>query len=283
MGLRLRLRFMDGGGLVVRDLIAGTADFGIFGLPAAMMSNLRDNALVALAAQDGLPLYSLVVREDLRRRIRTIADLRGRSIGVFTGSPGVKTTSQQLAELVLANNGVSPSSVNFLPAGQSFDTQAASLSSRAIDAIFSDEPQATELSMRKLGFILFSTGRPSDIATTPGAGFLRATLISTRDRVNRDPMLAEKMVRILQSVLGRISSQSPEVTADTLRLTEPLRSAFILTARSYPQQYSADARFSKQQLGQTEIFFRKSNPENPKAQGYSVDRMVIDRWAGSKP
>src|SRR5512140_466354 len=35
-GVALRLRFVDGGGVAIRELTSGNAQFGVFGVPAAM-------------------------------------------------------------------------------------------------------------------------------------------------------------------------------------------------------------------------------------------------------
>ena len=38
-GLELRLKFVNGGGVAISDLATGNAEFGVFGLPAAMLYN----------------------------------------------------------------------------------------------------------------------------------------------------------------------------------------------------------------------------------------------------
>ena len=51
----------------IKDLLSGNVLFGVFGLPAAMGVNLAtpgNPRLVALAALDDLPLYTLMVRTD---------------------------------------------------------------------------------------------------------------------------------------------------------------------------------------------------------------------------
>lgn len=40
-GISLRLSFVSGGGVAITDLLNGDAQFGVFGLPAAMNSNLK--------------------------------------------------------------------------------------------------------------------------------------------------------------------------------------------------------------------------------------------------
>ena len=57
--------------------------------------------------------------------------MRGKVIGVNTSTRASKTTSQQLAELLLASDGVSLDSVRIVPAGQSWDEQSSLMISGA--------------------------------------------------------------------------------------------------------------------------------------------------------
>ena len=61
LGLPLRLSFVGGGGVAIQELRSGNVEFAVFGLPAMVRANLLGGAqMVALAAVDDLPLYTLV-------------------------------------------------------------------------------------------------------------------------------------------------------------------------------------------------------------------------------
>lgn len=282
-GIALRLKFGNGGGVAIQDLLNGNAEYAVFGLPAAMHANFREQRLVALAAMDDLPLYTLMVRTDLRGKVKRIADLKGLAIGVFSNSLATKTTTHQVAELLLRTNKVPIDSVRIVSAGASWETQSSAFISGAIDATVCDEPFGTRLSSEKLAFQLYSTGNPADVKTTPGGGFLRATLIARRDRVQANPVLAERMVKMVKRTLEWIASNKPEQIADALSLPSEERKPFIDVFNKYPRQLSRDAKFSQAQMRETELFVRASAPDNPDAQRYAVDSMVMDQWAGRKP
>jgi len=93
----------------LQELMTRNADFAVAGLPAAMSQRVNGNAVVALAAVSDAPLFVLMVRADLAGKVKTVADLKGKVVGVNTSSLSSKTTSQQLAELVLKTNSVSHS------------------------------------------------------------------------------------------------------------------------------------------------------------------------------
>lgn len=283
-GIALRLRFVDGGGVAIRDLQSGVAGFAVFGLPAALDANARGAVLVALAAVDDLPLYTLVVRADLRGRVKRIADLAGRPVGIHSNSLSARTTSQQVLELLLRHHAVPSPGPKFIAAGQSWDTQSAALISGSVDAVMTDEPFATRMALDKLAFTLFSTGDAAAVAALPGAGFLRATLVARREQVEASPDLAGRMVATVQAVLRWMAVRAPEEIAEALGLPPgPERRAFVETYRKYPRQYSRDGAFSAAQLKETESFYRAAGGVGAKADVVSIETMVVDRWAGRKP
>jgi NitT/TauT family transport system substrate-binding protein len=282
-GIALRLKFVDGGGVAIQDLDNGNASYAVFGVPAALNSNARQNRLVVLAAINDLPLYTLMVRADLRDRIRRVRDLRGRVIGIHSNSLATRTTSHQMADLLLRNNGLTPADVNYVAAGQNWETQSSAFIGRTVDASMCDEPFGTRLASEKLAFALYSTGDPADALSTPGAGFLRAALMARRDVAQANPGLCERMVAMVRRSLAWMASHKPEEVADLLGLVGTERSAFVQVARKFPRQYSTDARFSRAQLRETEIFTRATDPDNTALRAYPIDAMILDRWAGTKP
>jgi NitT/TauT family transport system substrate-binding protein len=283
-GLPLRLSFVGGGGVAIQELRARNVEFAVFGLPAMVRANLTGGArMVALAAVDDLPLYTLVVRSDLRGSVRSLRDLAGRTLGVHSNSLLVRTTSHQLAEYLLRREGVDMDSVKVLAAGQSWETQSSMFISRSIDASMCDEPFATRLEAEGLAFKLFSTGNPADAASAPGSGFLRAVLVALKERADVAPERAERAVRLVQRVLAWIHGHSDEQFVDALGMQGAERSSTLAVARAYPRQYSPDGRFSARQLAETEAFFRASNDDLPQLATLRLDAMVLDRWAGRKP
>jgi NitT/TauT family transport system substrate-binding protein len=239
---------------------------------------------VALAAMDDLPLYTLMLRSDLRGQVRSLADLRGRTIAVHSNSLATKTTSTQLAELVLRSAGIGPEAVRFVAGGQSWETQSAVMRSRTVDASMCDEPIGARLEAEGLAIVLFSTGRPEDAGAVPGAGFLRATLIARRDRVEADAATTARVVDMALRTLRWIAANPPEAMADALQLRAGAeRDAFLLVRRRFVRMFSTDGKFSEAQLRQTVLFTRNSSPEHKALQSYDLNAMVVDRWVGRKP
>lgn len=282
-GAEVRLVFVPGGGVALENLLTNNVDFAVVGLPAAMSARLRDSRVIALAPVNDLPLYALMVREGLRGKVKTVADLKGRVIGVHSNSVTTKTNSHQLVDLVLRENGVSPDSVRTVAVGQRWQSEAAMLATGEADAVMGDEPYASRMEAEKLAFPLLHMGNPEQVKTLPGAGFLRATLIGRRDLVERDPQKAEAMVRIVKHVLAWVAESSTTTITKAIGRAGTTEGEYLqLVLQKYPRQYSRDGKFSTRQLQETELFFHRSQSSDSAARELKLESMVVDRWAGRK-
>jgi NitT/TauT family transport system substrate-binding protein len=282
-GARVTVRFASGGGVVMDELLNNNADFGVLGLPAAMSTRLKDRRVVAIAAVDDLPLYVLLVRQGLKGKVKSVADLKGRILGVHSNSLTTKTNSHQLLELVLQQSGVTPDMVRVVPVGQRWKSEAAMLATGDADAIMGDEPHAARLLANKQAFALLHLGNPADAARIPGGAFLRGSLVARTDQLEQNPAKAELMVRILKRTLDWMAKASPEeIIAKAGIQDAEEKKHFLAVLKKFPRQYSRDGKFSTRQLKDTEIFFHASQRGNPQAQALKIESMIVDRWAGRK-
>jgi NitT/TauT family transport system substrate-binding protein len=282
-GAEVRTFFAPGGNDALSEMLSNNTDFAVVGMPAAMSVRLNDPRVVALAAINDLPLYVLLVRQGLKDKVRSVADLKGRTIGLHSNSATNKTTSQQVLELIFRRGGVPPDSYRKVSIGRRWDSEALMLRSGEADAVIADEPHATRMVEDKIAFKLLHLGDPETMRNYAGTGFLRGTLIGRRDRLEKDPVKSETMVRIIQRTLKWMASHSAEEIADKLEIANPEeRRRLIALLRKYPRQYSKDGKFSIRQLTETEIFFIDSQAGNPAAAAFRIDSMVEDRWAGRK-
>lgn len=280
-GAAVELIQVGGGAVALQELMNRNSDFAVAGFPAAMSLRANGGDVVGLAAVNDLPLFILMVRADLKGRVKGVADLRGRVIGVNTSSLSSKTTSQQLAELVLKSAGVSPDEVRIIAAGQSWMEQSSLLLSGSADAVMGDEPFASRLLAEKQVFFLTNLTDPADTRLIPGAGFLHATLEARGETVRNEPRKAEKMVRILRRTLQWMASHSPEDAVRKLDVGDPEEKRSLLaTLKKYKRLYSPDGRFSSAQLRETQHFFRATSGSNPAAQALEIESIIVARWAG---
>ncbi len=278
-GVQLVLHHVGGGGLALNDLRMRKVDFAVAGVPAAMSAKARGNDVVVLAPVNDLTLFILMVRSGLKGEVNSVSDLGGRIIGVNSSSLSSKTTSQQLAELLVKNAGLPLTKVRFVAAGQSWDEQSASIRNGTADAILGDEPFASRLRDCGEVFFLVNLANPADAAKIPGAGFLHAAVETRSDVIQQTPRKAEKMVAVVRRTLAWMASHTPEQIVEALRIENTeVRQSILAALRQYPRLYSPDARFSARQTRETDTFFAAT-------EGMSglLASMIDARWAGNKP
>jgi ABC-type nitrate/sulfonate/bicarbonate transport system substrate-binding protein len=237
--------------------------------------------VVGIAAVDNAPLFVLMVRADLKGKVKRISDLRGKVIGVNTSTQNSKTTSQQLVELLLKSDGVDFDMVRIVPAGQSWLEQSSLMISGTADALMGDEPFASRLAADGKVFFLANLADDATQKKIRGANFLHATLETRSEIIKNSPQKVEKMTRILVKSLQWIARHKPEEVVDQLKVSDPKeRASLLLALRKYPHIYSRDGKFSTSQLKETELFFRQSNVGNAKAQSLQIESIINDKWAG---
>lgn len=283
-GVQVQLIHVDGGGAALNQLSTRNVDFATVALPVFMSLRAHGGKVVALAAAANAPLYSLAVRADLKGKVRKMADLRGRVLGLPTSSLTSKSGPEQFLQLVLRAEGLAPEAVRVIPAGLTVESNSALLLSGRVDAILTEGVIVSHLVSEGKVFILLNFTDPAVAQRIPGAGFLHATLGTRAELLEQQPESAAKMVRILQRSLSWMASHTPQQLVDKLGITDDLqRSSLLAALKSSPQLFSRDGRFSTAQLKETEIFFRLANEEDPAAQALRLETMIDARWAGRKP
>ena len=282
-GAELHVSFSPSGGSSLVEMMTNNADFAMVGMPAAMSVRLKDPRVIALAAVDDLPLYVLLVRQGLKDQVKKISDLKGRTIGLHADSATIKTTSQQVLELIFRRGGVPAESYRKVSIGRRWESESMMLRTGTADAVIADEPEATQMVEDKVAFPLLHLGNPETMRLYAGTGFLRGVLIGRKDRLDKDPGKSETMVKIIQRTLKWMASHTPEEIVDKLDIPTPNeRDRLITLLRKFPRQYSTDGKFSTRQLAETEIFFIDSQRGNSAAESFRIESMVYDRWAGRK-
>jgi len=282
-GLALDIRYTGGGPQAIRAMLEHNSDFAAAGLSALALQKLNGKPVVCVAPMTRVPAYTLLVRADLRGKVRQIADLRGRVVGVKGHVPGGRSTSQLFAEYLLAQAGLQPDQVNYVSAGQSYDSQHAALASGAVDAIVGDEPFVTRLVRQKVAFVLADYHDLEPTRKQLGGLFLNGMIGTREDMVAQRPELVGKMVRMVGRTLAWIAAHKAEDMVAALSPSEPEeRKTLLDVLRLRKNIYSPDGRISDEQLAAVDRFLRATEPAIA-ARGLSVRSLVDARWAGSAP
>lgn len=278
LGAELAIRRFHSGVQTLENMIAGDAHFAATAFTTMPSFFARGMKSVALASvTSGVAPYAVLVRNDLAAHIRSIKDLKGRSIGVPLGSSASKTILQLLMELWLDAYGVKRDEVRWVPAGMNLDGMRGALVSGSVDAVFCEEPLAGTLARKKIGTQLASLADPNNPAHFVARKHLRVVIASTPERVAANPQRAEQMVRMLQRSLAWMRQNSPEAVVAKLNLPDrELARDLAATMRRTPGLYSTDGRFPDADIEATRQFLEVTG--TPLPAGIDIRSLIDDRW-----
>lgn len=278
---RVQIRHFPSGVHALEDMLAGNADFAGLGFSVLPTLRAKGRDVVAVAPLcDSTPPLAVVVHAALRGKVHTLADLRGRSIGVPIGSAQSKTYTQRMAELMLASGGVQPDQVRWVGTGQNIEGQIGALSGQVADAVFCEEPFTTMLVDRGIGFVLTDLHAPQNRAGIPGVGHLRAVLATHGALVREDPQRVALTVEMLQRTLAWMQVQKAAAIIARLDVgdDQERRERVIAMMRS-PDMFPPDTRFSRAQIEATRAFLAGGDP----AAEFTDPAQCVDAtWAGSR-
>jgi NitT/TauT family transport system substrate-binding protein len=280
-GLELDVRYVSGGPIAFKHLQDRNVDFAAAGLPALALQRLSGGPVVCVVAASQVPAYTLLVRSDLKRKVKKIGDLKGKVIGGKGHVPGGRSTSQLVTEYVLGLSGVTPAMVNFVSVGQSYESQQAALASGVVDAIMGDEPFATRFVKEKVAFALADFHDLNATRKMFGGLFLNGHLATREDYIARHPEVVEKMVKAIKRTLVWIDLHTAVEIVDALGIKDPAeRMALLDVLKVRKNIYSPDGQISDEQVATVERFIHAT--ETTEAGGtFSLKSIINARWAGS--
>jgi NitT/TauT family transport system substrate-binding protein len=278
LGAQLAIRYLPSGVQALENVLAGDADFAGVGFSVMPAFASKGKPVVALATlSSGTPPYAVLVRNDLRQQIRSLHDLRGRSIGIPLGSPTTKTYLQVLMELWLQSYGVKSNEVRWVPASMNFEGMHGVLASGAVDAVFCEEPLSGTLVRKKIGAQLASLSDPKNPARIVGHQHLRAVIASTPAIIAARPRRAELMVRMLQRVIRWVATTPAAEVVARLGVKDAELAADIADAlRRLPKLFSPDGGFKPEEIESTRQFLVASGASLPP--GMDIRTLIDDRW-----
>ncbi|HEY9198442.1 MAG TPA: ABC transporter substrate-binding protein [Gammaproteobacteria bacterium] len=275
---QLAIRYHPTGVLALEDMLAGNAEFAGVGFPVLPKFLEQGRSVVAVARlSSGAPPYAIIVRADLVDEIRSIGDLRGRTLGVPVGSVTTKTYLQMVAELWVSSYGVRPQQLRWAPITQTFDGVYGAMAGQTVDAVFCEEPYSASLVRQGLGVTLASLSDPRNPVSVVGRDHLRAVIVTTPDFVGKRPERVQQMMRMLRRALQWTATATPQALVDRLEIADPAQRADIIDALTrLPPPYSGDGRFSETEIAATRDFIRAVGIELPHQR--DVKTLIDDRW-----
>jgi NitT/TauT family transport system substrate-binding protein len=210
-GLDVEILDIKGGGSQAASaLIGGSVDFSANAIDHAIKAKVQKKDLVAIHSHVRLPVMGLVVANKYRGEIKSIADLKGRPLGVT--SPGSQT--HMVLGFLLAKGGVRADEVKIVGAGGS--TMPLAIEKDSVHAGMMVDPFFTVFMKQGKGYALVDMFTSKGTVEAMGGEVQGTTLLTRPDVIAKRPATVQKMVNALVKANKFIVGSSGEELARAL-------------------------------------------------------------------
>ncbi len=227
-GLEPRGFNFDTGGKSIAALVGGSADFAANALEHAIKAKVQGKDLVYVFSSTRLPGFGLVASSAHRNEIKTVADLKGKAVGVS----GIGVASHVLLDYMLKTNGVDPKDVKVIAVGLS--TLPPALEGGKIVAGMAGEPFFSRLIAKGTAFSLGNMSTLKDTRAILGGEYAFSGAITRPDVIQKRPHVVQKVVTALVKASHFIQTKTPEeivaaippdLVGDRVQYVETLRAS----------------------------------------------------------
>lgn len=204
--------FVTGSGGTLRTaMIAKEFDVGLFGFVHVPIARIGGSPWKAVFSTHDLEIFSLVVRSELKNKVRTVADLRGMKVGFST--PGA--SSWYVGSLFLKKAGLDPEKdLQYVSLGGDPGVIYTSLKTGKVDAFSAWEPTTTRVIEEGVAFPLVRIWEPEEHKKWIGEKALSLMVITREDVIKEKPDLVRRIVNAHKKALSFIRARSSAEITD---------------------------------------------------------------------
>lgn len=203
-GLELYIRDFDGGSQALKAALAGTADVVSGAYEHTIGLQARGQAYQAFVLQGRAPQIAMGVSPKTLPHYRQLSDLKGRRIGV--SAPGSSTN--MVANLVLARAGIRPHEVQFVGVGTSAGALKA-FRTGEIDALSNIDPVMTVLEKSGEIRIVSDTRTLKGTRDVFGGPMPAACLYASQAFIERHPATCQALANGVVHALKWLQTAGP--------------------------------------------------------------------------
>ena len=226
-GLDVEILDIKGGGSQAASaLIGGSVDFSANAIDHAIKAKVQGKDLLGRPFARPAAAMGLVVANKYKGEIKSIADLKGRPLGVT--SPGSQT--HMVLGYLLAKNGVKPDEVKIIGAGG--NTMPLAIEKDTVHAGMMVDPFFTVFMKQGKGYALVDMFTTKGTLEAMGGEVQGTTLLTRPDVIAKRPATVQKMVnalvranKFIRRLLGRGAGQAASQGAGGDPSSTPSRSS----------------------------------------------------------
>lgn len=211
-GLDVNINDFAGGSKSLQALIGGSVDVVTGAYEHTIRMQVKGQPIQAVIELGRYPGIVLAVREELKDEVTSVADLKGKKIGVT--APGSSTNN--FATYLLAKAGLSDSDVSFIGVGGGA-TAVASMLRGEIDATSNLDPAISTLVSGGNAFVLADSRTEEGMQQIFGVDSLPAAVLYTKPEfIEENPKTTQALVNALHKALVWLSTATPEDVVATV-------------------------------------------------------------------
>ncbi|PFH11630.1 NitT/TauT family transport system substrate-binding protein [Collimonas sp. PA-H2] len=207
-GLDVQISDFAGGAKALQALIGGSADVVSGAFEHTISMQAKNQRITAFVLQGRAPQIVMGVSNKTMPNYKTIADLKGKKIGVT--APGSSTS--MMSNFVLAKGGLKPTDVSYIGVGASAGALSA-LRSGSIDVIVNLDPLITMMQKNNEIRIISDTRTLKDTNAVFGGPMPAATLYASADFIKKYPNTTQALTNAMVRALKWLQKATPEDVA----------------------------------------------------------------------
>lgn len=261
-GLDVTINDFGGGAKSLQALIGGSVDAVAGAYEHTIRMQAKGQDIVATIELGRFPGIVLVKRRDVADKYRSIADLKGATIGVT--APGSSTNF--FVNYLLAKNGLSPDDVSFVGVGVGLSA-VAQMKRGEIDAMANLDPVITKLENDGDVVVMADSRSKEGNDAIFGGQNPAAVLYLKSDFVAANPVTTQKLTNAFYKALRWLQAATPEDVAAVVPQEYLLgdRQLYIAAVKASEPTYSVDGVIPESGMKNALEMLAEFDPELRKA------------------
>jgi len=190
--LDVTLSYASAGTEAATALLSGSVDFTGNSLDHSIKAQLAGKPTKMVVSFSKTPGAAIVVRNDLKDKVKSLKDLKGMTVGatsVGSGTHLILTYALNQAGLIQDKD------YTFKPCGSG--TMAATLDSKGADACINSDPFITQYVAANKGFILKDYRAEKDTTELLGGPYQFTGAVTTQEFIQKSPDVVQRVVNAL--------------------------------------------------------------------------------------
>ncbi|ASU38083.1 nitrate ABC transporter substrate-binding protein [Herbaspirillum sp. meg3] len=206
-----------------------------------------------------------MVRSDLASQIRSMADLKGRTLGVT----GLGSSSSFLAQYLASRNGLKTSDYSMLPVGAG-NTLIAALKQKRVDVVWTTEPTTSMLLASGEAKVLVDMNSAEGTRAALGGLYPASAVYVQRAWLQTHKAEATKLARAFVNTLKYIQTHSAEEIADKMPADYygGNKKLYVQALKASLPMYSPDGKMPPEGA---EVVLKVMAGFNPNIKGKKID------------